>query len=76
MIGPPQRGARKLNAKTWRSKQYSGNADSREHVCMMLAGIVHMDHLWRRLQVMDEAGNAMLDLALEDTNPYCIAAKW
>jgi len=42
---------------------------------MMLAGIVHMDHLWRRLQVMDEAGNAVLDLALEDTNPYCIAGS-
>ena len=42
---------------------------------MMLVGVVHMDHLWRRLQNMDEAGNAVLDLALQDTNPYCIAGS-
>ena len=43
---------------------------------MMLVGIVHMDHLWRRLQVMDEAGNAVLDLALQDTNPYLGIGYW
>ena len=45
---------KKVRSNVWRSRHYCGDPDMRQHACETLWCSGVLDHMWRRLQIMDE----------------------
>ena len=64
-----------LRRKGWRVKCFTESEARRRTACITLVCSLPLDHLWRRLQHVEEHGAALQDLAYKKTNFFNIAAE-
>ena len=60
----------KRRQKGWRSMRYAGSDTRKQNVCEVMWYTSPLDYLWRTIQCMDTAGNALLDAVYPPTSPF------
>ena len=59
-----------IRSKTWRAVHSCAEVGERRSAAKLSWTVEPLDHLWRRIQYMDAAGNALADIVLPQTNPF------
>jgi hypothetical protein len=64
-----------VRGKHHRCRMFGTDAQRKENLLMLIWTSTPMDHVWRRIQLQDEAGNTLRDILNEETSPFARAGR-